>query len=247
VVSSHEVIWHDLECGLYREDLPLWRELAQASAGGAPILEIGAGTGRVCLDLARQGHELTALERDPVLLAALSERAAGLSVIAVGGDARDFRLPRADFALCLVPMQTVQLMGGSAGRLAFLRDVRAHLRSDGVLACALVEEIEPFDVAAEGITPEPERASHDGVLYSSRPIRVSVDERSIRIVVERRVHPGGEERAFEPAALARITLDRLSAARLQQEAERVGFHPLGVRTIAPTELYTGSVVVMLGA
>jgi hypothetical protein len=90
-------------------------------------------------------------------------------------------------------------------------------------------------------------ASHDGVLYSSRPIRVSVDERSIRIVVERRVHPGGEERSSEPAEIARITLDRLSAARLQQEASRVGFRPLGVRTIAPTELHTGSVVVMLGA
>ena len=246
MVSPAAVIWHDLECGLYRVDLPLWREIADDVAGGAPILEIGAGTGRVCLDLARHGHQLTALERDPVLLAELTERAAGLAVSAVGGDARDFRLTRSDFALCLVPMQTVQLMGGSGGRLAFLRAARAHLRPEGVLACALVEHIEPFDISAEAIEPEPERALHEGVLFTSRPTCVSVEEHLIRIEIERRVHPEGDERSFEPPLLERIALDRLSAARLQQEAARAGFRPLGVRTIAPTELYTGSVVVILG-
>lgn len=246
MVSSDEVIWHDLECGLYREDLPLWRELAGTRAAEAPILELGAGTGRVSLDLAQRGHELTALERDPLLLATLRERAAGLPVKVVGGDARDFRLGRADYALCLVPMQTVQLMGGTAGRLALLRAVRAHLRADGVLACALVEHIEPFDTAREAIEPEPELARHDGVLYSSRPTRVSVDRRLIRIEIERRVHRDGDQRSSDAPLFSRIALDRLSAVRLQSEASRAGFHALGVRTIAPTELHTGSVVVMLG-
>ena len=42
-----EALWHDLECGAYDEDLPLWRALA-GEAGGA-VLDIGAGTGRVTL------------------------------------------------------------------------------------------------------------------------------------------------------------------------------------------------------
>ena len=50
------VIWHDLECGGYRADLPLWRELAEHE--GSPVLDVGAGTGRVALDLARRGHEV---------------------------------------------------------------------------------------------------------------------------------------------------------------------------------------------
>ena len=37
------VVWHDLECGGYDADLPLWRELA-ADADG-PVLDLGAGTG----------------------------------------------------------------------------------------------------------------------------------------------------------------------------------------------------------
>ena len=52
------VIWHDVECGAYEADLPLWRELASGR-----VLDVGAGTGRVALDLARAGHPVTALDR----------------------------------------------------------------------------------------------------------------------------------------------------------------------------------------
>ncbi len=102
-------IWHDLECGPYSEDLALWRALA--SECGDPILDIGAGTGRVTIDLAARGHQVTALDRDPVLLAELERRSQGLTVTTALGDARDFSLGRR-FALCVVPMQTIQLLGG---------------------------------------------------------------------------------------------------------------------------------------
>jgi hypothetical protein len=69
----------------------------------------------------------------------------------------------------------------------------------------------------------------------------------IRIELERRVHPAGDTETAERPVHARIALDRLSAARLQQEAALVGFRPLAVRTIAPTDLHTGSVVVVLRA
>jgi SAM-dependent methyltransferase len=245
------VVWHDLECGLYTADLELWRELADAHAAhGEPVLEVGAGTGRVSLDLARHGHAVTALERDPILLAALTERAAGLDLAAVGGDARAFTLGRSDFALCLVPMQTVQLMGGPPGRLAFLRAVRAHLRDGGVLACAVVEELDAFDADAEELQLAAEMTRHEGLLYSSRPKRVSVGRRRIRIELERHIEgeqqTGAEGGRGEPEREV-IVLDRLTAGRLQQEAARVGLRTLEVRSISPTELHTSSTVVILGA
>lgn len=86
-----EVIWHDAECGRYTADLPLWRELA-AAAGGR-ILDVGAGTGRVALDLAAAGHEVLALDRCDALLSALRarerRRTHERAVEAVTADARD--------------------------------------------------------------------------------------------------------------------------------------------------------------
>ena len=70
---SEAAIWHDLECGSYEADLDCWRTLA-ADYGG-PILDVGAGTGRIALMLAELGHQVTALDLDQSLLAALSQRA----------------------------------------------------------------------------------------------------------------------------------------------------------------------------
>src|SRR5690242_18862228 len=115
------VIWHDLECGAYTADIPLWLELADRHPG--PVLDIGAGTGRTTLALARAGHDVTALDNDPELLAELRRRAGGLPVEVVLADAREFDLGRR-FAVVLVPMQTIQLLGGAPGRARFLRTVR---------------------------------------------------------------------------------------------------------------------------
>ncbi len=117
--ASPAVIWHEIECGGYRADLALWRELAEDARNqdrGAAILDIGAGTGRVALDLARAGHSVTALDSASELLDALYERAGKSPVETVHADARSFELERHDYALCLVPMQTIQLLGGASGR-----------------------------------------------------------------------------------------------------------------------------------
>jgi 2-polyprenyl-3-methyl-5-hydroxy-6-metoxy-1,4-benzoquinol methylase len=109
-----DALWHYLECGRYAEDLPLWRAMA-ARAGGR-VLDVGAGTGRVTLDLAAAGAEVVALDVAPPLLEALEHRSAGLSVETVVADAREFFLGGCRFSLVLVPMQTLQLPGADRMR-----------------------------------------------------------------------------------------------------------------------------------
>jgi SAM-dependent methyltransferase len=255
-------VWHDLECGSYAADLPLWRELAdaageeraragerQARAEGAAVLDVGAGSGRVTLELARAGHRLTALDLDAELLAALRERAAGLQVQTVCADARSFSLQHSDFALCVVPMQTLQLLGGSQGRLEFLRCARAHLRDGGVLACAIATEVEPFDCDAGDVGPSPEITRIEGVSYISRATRVRVGRHLVRIERERAVLAGEPPAALRQLEWVRdvVELDQLSVGRLQREGREAGLTPAGTRVIAATEEHTASVAVMFNA
>jgi SAM-dependent methyltransferase len=261
VVSSSEVLWHDLECGSYRADLPLWGELAERSARGstrARVLDIGAGTGRVALHLARVGHRVTAVDLEPDLLGALRERAADLSVEIACADARTFELDRADFDLCMLPMQTIQLLGGSAERVAFMRRAGAHLRPDGLLGVAIVTAVEPFDCAGGDPGPSPELMRVNGMLYVSRPVRVSVlgsrivIERQRRIAAERASGPA-EPPAHDPVVVEPpperhvIELDLLGSAQLEHEAAEAGLRPESIRELAATRDHVGSTVVILRA
>jgi SAM-dependent methyltransferase len=262
VSDPHTVLWHDLECGCYTADLTLWRELADAAnATGAAsaehstpgsrgaILDVGAGSGRVALELARAGHSVTALDLDAELLEALRERAAGMPVETVRADACAFELERRDFALCIAPMQTVQLLGGTDGRVQFLRHARAHLRPGALLVCAIATEIEPFDCDAGDLGPTPEIARVDGVSYISRATRVRVGRRVVRIERERAVLAGDPNASRERPAWVRdvIELDQVSVSQLEHEGRDAGLTPAGTRAIPATEEHTASVAVMFGA
>jgi SAM-dependent methyltransferase len=250
VTSGHltaDVVWHDLECGAYSVDLPLWRTLADRSRVGdcpARVLDLGAGTGRVSLDLARSGHNVTALDLDPELLGALRERAGELPVQTVCADARSFELDRRDFDLCLVPMQTLQLLRGSSERAAFLRHTRAHLRAGGLLACAIALDLDPFDCAAGDAGPAPETVWIGETLFSSRATRVSVLVRAAVIERERRIVRPAVEPEIERNL---VELDLVSVSALEREASAAGLQPIPPQEIAPTDEHVGSTVVMFRA
>jgi SAM-dependent methyltransferase len=236
------VEWHDLECGSYRADLPLWRDLA--SRAGGRILDIGAGTGRVTIDLASCGHEVTALDISPVLLAELARRAGsrGLAVSTAVADARDFEL-YASFALCLVPMQTIQLLGGARGRGAFLAGARRHLRPGGLLAAAIANAREGYDPSAP--PPDPDVAEGGGWRLESHPVALH-DEPGGGTTIERlRTATGPDGQRFEE--VDRVTLDPLDAATLEREGRIAGFEVRPRERIAATDVYVGSDVVMLRA
>jgi SAM-dependent methyltransferase len=232
------VVWHDLECGSYARDLEVWRELA--AEHGEPILDVGAGTGRVTLDLARRGHRVTALDRDPELLAALAERADGAPVETVVGDAREFELDRR-FALIIVPMQTIQLLGGAEGRRQFLHRARRHLQPGGAVAVAITDTLELFEVSEGAAAPLPDICEIQGVVYSSQPTAVRTDGDGF--VLERRretVATDGSRRVAED----QIRLDAVSTPELQREGGEAGLRATRVITVPPTADYVGSEVVV---
>jgi SAM-dependent methyltransferase len=233
-----DVLWHDIECGGYDLDLPLWRELADRE--GSPVLDVGAGTGRVALDLARRGHEVVALDRDQALLDALSDRGAGLAVSTVAADARGFDLGRR-FGLIIAPMQTVQLLGGREGREGFLRCAVAHLATGGLLAAALADALEAFD-AEHDEPPRPDLREIAGVVYASRPVAVrDLGDRAAIERVREVVARDGTRTVSDDV----IELDRVEAEELAVEAAALGLRAEAPRRVPQTLDYVGSTVVML--
>ncbi|MGZ8633847.1 MAG: class I SAM-dependent methyltransferase [Solirubrobacteraceae bacterium] len=233
-----EVLWHDIECGGYDLDLPLWRELAARE--GAPVLDVGAGTGRVTLDLARRGHEVVALDRSAELLEALRERGAGLAITTVAADARDFAIDRR-FPIVVVPMQTLQLLGGADGRARFLARVREHLAPGGLLAVALADALEAFD-ADHDHPPVPDLREVDGVVYASRPMGIrDLGDRAAIERVREVVARDGTRTVSDDV----IELDRVDADELAAEAGAFGLCAQAPRRIPATLEYVGSTVVML--
>ncbi len=244
------VVWHELECGSYRADLELWLRLAAAAAtdrgARAPVLDIGAGTGRVTLELARAGHPVTALDIDPVLLEELSVRAGGLPVTPVLADARTFALEHEDHELGLVPMQTLQLLRGEQERRGLYEHARAHLRAGALLAMAIVTDVDTFDSRHGGLGPVPDQERIAGDLYLSRAVLVEIGQRFIRIERERMIDPGpGSETPALGPELDVIELERLTEEQLHDEARAAGLEPRPGVSIPETYEHTGSLVVVL--
>jgi SAM-dependent methyltransferase len=228
-------IWHDVECGAYSADLALWEELADQTGG--PVLDLGCGTGRVALHLARNGHSVLGLDRDAELLAALAERASGLAAEAELGDAAAFALG-ARFGLALAPMQLLQLLDPGQ-RAGCLRCVASHLNPGGLAAAAIVADPPPADA---GAPPLPDAREVDGWVYSSLPLESRLDGDAILVRrLRQTVAPGGEL----SEAVDEVRLRRLDAAAVEDEARAAGLRPAGRREIPATADHVGSTVVLL--
>jgi SAM-dependent methyltransferase len=235
--TSEAAIWHDVECGSYGADLRVWDGLADAC--GDPVLELGAGTGRLAIHLARRGHRVIGLDYDEQLVAALGERAAGLPITPLHADARGFELPE-QVALALAPMQFLQMLADQRERLACLDNIAAQLLPGGRVAAAMVEGI-PEPEEGEPLLPDVREV--DGWVYSSLPLEAILEDEHITIRrLRQRVSPEGKLTDTPDE----VTICTLTADDLEAEAAAVGLVPIERLYIDPTADHVGSTVVVLG-
>jgi SAM-dependent methyltransferase len=240
-------VWHDIECGAYSADIPLWQSLAAVvrEQSGLPcqLLELGSGTGRVSLAMASDDCQVTALDIDPELIAVLRRRAKEREkpVDARVGDACSFDL-ESTFDVVLAPMLFAQLLDHTQ-RLGMLASIARHLRRDGCAALALLELDEEWETDIAD-APPPDTLEKDGWVYSSHAValRQIIGEDRIELDrVRRTTTPQGEQ----AETLSRISLDLVSPAELEAEANTVGLVARPRRRVQATEEHVANTIVIL--
>jgi SAM-dependent methyltransferase len=118
---------YDLEYA-HDYDLPFWIALAEREVG--PVVEWGAGTGRIAVPLAEAGHEVTAVELSEEMVG--RGRRKSEAVEWVRGDMRGAKLGRR-YGLAACAFNSFLCLRSVDDALAFLRNAREHLLPGGLL------------------------------------------------------------------------------------------------------------------
>jgi precorrin-6B methylase 2 len=236
-------VWQEVEFGSYGADLPVWVELAERTGG--PVVELGAGAGRVALHLAGHGYEVVAVERDLELIRELEEgavqRGVSLSVLAADLSApADLKLPVRP-ALAIAPLHLIQIIDASA-RAVLLARLRELMAPGGTLALTVVDESTILTAGAASTQILPDMREADGWVYSSEPLWVQVgdDALTIRRLRETVSPEGRMERDIHDETLHRVGPDTL-----EREAAEAGFGLAGRRQIRSGENEADSAVVLV--
>ena len=130
-------VYEVMHPGSLQGDIEWYRQKAVASGG--PVLELGAGTGRITIPVAEAGIRVTALDLEEGMLAKLRQKIAALPeeargrVTALQGDMRTCALD-AVFALVIVPFRAFLHNLTFEDQLATLSRAHDHLRPKGELA-----------------------------------------------------------------------------------------------------------------
>lgn len=128
---------YDLEYATHVEDLGFYTGLAR-SAGR--VLELGCGTGRLSLPMARAGAEVVGVDRAEPMLERLRARAAAeprLRLRAEPGDMTKLALNE-QFDAIFLPFNAIHHVHEAEALIEMLGRIRAHLRPGGLFALDMI-------------------------------------------------------------------------------------------------------------
>ena len=145
-----------------RRDIAFWQRIAASVEG--PILELGCGTGRVALPVARQGAQIVGIDRSASMLARALTRVKRAKlqsrVRLIRGDIRHLPFPDRSFPLVMAPYGILQSLLDEPLLSATLQDVRRVLSREGLFGLELVADLPAWDEYANRVTLRSNRGPH---------------------------------------------------------------------------------------
>jgi len=127
----------DLDYSAFSDDIDFYEEFARRAEG--PVLELGAGTGRVAIPLAEAGFEVWGIDNDEAMLRRADANTPAKVVNRVHlqqGDMRAFDLGR-DFGLIFAGFGGFHHLLTTDDQMRCLERVRDHLQPGGIFICDL--------------------------------------------------------------------------------------------------------------
>lgn len=190
---------------------PVVAALSGLAGPGGRVLELGVGTGRIAIPLARRGHEVHGLDASAAMLRRLRDRPGGEAVVSHLGDMSG-DLPPGEFDLVFVAINTLfNLPSAERQRRCF---------------AAVAERLAPGgSFVVEAFVPDADRAAERTSDLSIRSLTAD------RLVLAAWVHDPAEQRADgqlvelrdgEPVRLRPISIRYAPPDELDLMAEAAG-------------------------
>lgn len=121
-------------------------------AAGGPVLELGCGTGRLCLPLAERGLEVVGVDASRAMLERLAAKPGAAGVEAHEADMAAFDVGVGRFGLVFAAFNTLFNLTAEGRQAACFATVARHLRADGRFAVECFVPDAPAPGPAPGVT-----------------------------------------------------------------------------------------------
>ena len=151
-----------------RRDIAFWSAFAKVSAGPAgdrgTVLELGCGTGRVAIPVARSGATVIGIDRSESMLARARMRVRRANLHArvrlIRGDIRQLPFPDKSFPLVMAPYGILQSLLDERLLSATLKEVQRVLARKGTFGVELVADLPAWEEYSNRVTFRSKRGPH---------------------------------------------------------------------------------------
>jgi ubiquinone/menaquinone biosynthesis C-methylase UbiE len=145
-----------------RRDIPFWQRLARQAKG--PVLELGCGTGRVAIPVAKKGTTVVGIDRSDSMLARGAMRVGKAHVKKrvklVRGDIRHLPFPDRSFPLVMAPYGILQSLLVERDLKQTLDAVSRVLAKNGTFGLELVADLPAWSEYSKRVSLQGKRGPH---------------------------------------------------------------------------------------